>query len=156
MPETVLRPLRPDEFDAWRRGSERFYAENMVEAGGIDPEVAARKARTDFDALLEDGVETTGHAFFAIEEGEEPVGSLWLAERTDDQGRTLFVYEVFVRAGARGRGHGREAMHFAEAEARRRGIPAVTLNVFGGNEPARGLYRSLGYRELAVYMRKDL
>jgi ribosomal protein S18 acetylase RimI-like enzyme len=156
MPETTVRPLRPDEFDAWRRRSERFYAENMVEAGGIDPEAAARKARTDFDALLAGGIETAGHAFFAIEESDDPIGSLWLAERTDDQGRMLFVYEVYLEAEARGKGHGREAMRFAEGEARRRGIPAVTLNVFGGNEPARGLYRSLGYRELAVYMRKEL
>jgi predicted GNAT family acetyltransferase len=30
------------------------------------------------------------------------------------------------------------------------------LNVFGGNEVARNLYRSLGYEELAALMRKDL
>jgi hypothetical protein len=28
--------------------------------------------------------------------------------------------------------------------------------VFGGNETARSLYRSLGYEETAVLMRKDL
>ncbi|MDX6387930.1 MAG: hypothetical protein QOD85_1732 [Gaiellaceae bacterium] len=156
MPETKVRPLRPDEFDEWRRRSEGFYADNMVEAGGIDSEVASRKARTDFDTLLADGLETADHSFYAIEDGDEAVGSLWLAERSDDQGRMLFVYEVYVDAEARGKGHGREAMRFAEAEAVRQGIPAVTLNVFGGNEPARALYRSLGYRELAVYMRKEL
>jgi ribosomal protein S18 acetylase RimI-like enzyme len=32
----------------------------------------------------------------------------------------------------------------------------VTLNVFGDNGVARGLYTSLGYREQAVFMRKDL
>jgi len=47
-------------------------------------------------------------------------------------------------------------MQFAEADARRRGMAAIALNVFGGNDVARGLYRSLGYRELAVAMRKDL
>jgi hypothetical protein len=30
------------------------------------------------------------------------------------------------------------------------------LNVFGGNEVARGLYRSLGYSENAVIMSKSL
>jgi ribosomal protein S18 acetylase RimI-like enzyme len=32
----------------------------------------------------------------------------------------------------------------------------LRLNVFGGNEPARGLYRSLGYREDAVSMSKPV
>jgi ribosomal protein S18 acetylase RimI-like enzyme len=47
-------------------------------------------------------------------------------------------------------------MEFAEDEARRRGIDRVALNVFGGNEVARGLYRSLGYKENAVAMSKRL
>jgi ribosomal protein S18 acetylase RimI-like enzyme len=45
-------------------------------------------------------------------------------------------------------------MEWAEHEARRRGLTHVALNVFGGNEPARGLYRSLGYAEDAVSMSK--
>jgi hypothetical protein len=35
-------------------------------------------------------------------------------------------------------------------------VARVDLNVFGGNEVARALYRSLGYEEIAVYMRKGL
>jgi RimJ/RimL family protein N-acetyltransferase len=47
-------------------------------------------------------------------------------------------------------------MVFAEQEARRLGIPKVALNVFGGNEVARGLYLSLGYLETAVHMEKQV
>ena len=47
-------------------------------------------------------------------------------------------------------------MTFAEDEARRLGLGFVALNVFGGNDPARGLYRSLGYAEEAVYMTKKV
>jgi hypothetical protein len=32
----------------------------------------------------------------------------------------------------------------------------IELNVMGGNEVARGLYRGLGYDEVAVYMGKTL
>lgn len=56
----------------------------------------------------------------------------------------------------RGRGYGREAMTLAEVEARRLGLDRVGLNVFGGNEVARGLYRSLGYAENAVFMTKQV
>jgi len=42
------------------------------------------------------------------------------------------------------------------AEARARGIGRLELNVFGGNDVARHLYRSLGYVETSVQMGKDL
>jgi ribosomal protein S18 acetylase RimI-like enzyme len=41
-------------------------------------------------------------------------------------------------------------------DAERDGLARVELNVWGGNERARSLYRSLGYRDLAVHMGKDL
>jgi ribosomal protein S18 acetylase RimI-like enzyme len=47
-------------------------------------------------------------------------------------------------------------MLFAEAEARRRAFDRIGLNVFGGNEVARHLYRSLGYAEKAMFMGKSL
>jgi hypothetical protein len=51
---------------------------------------------------------------------------------------------------------GRAAMQLAEQAARERGLDRVELNVFGGNTAARGLYRSLGYDEVAVFMGKNL
>jgi ribosomal protein S18 acetylase RimI-like enzyme len=47
-------------------------------------------------------------------------------------------------------------MLLAEAEARRRSLARIGLNVFGGNEVARNLYRSLGYTETAIIMHKHL
>jgi len=47
-------------------------------------------------------------------------------------------------------------MVFAEEEARLRGLDRIALNVFGGNDVARNLYRSLGYVENAVAMSKRL
>jgi RimJ/RimL family protein N-acetyltransferase len=47
-------------------------------------------------------------------------------------------------------------MELAEAEARSHGLHRIALNVFGGNEVARNLYRSLGYAESAVHMAKDI
>ena len=40
------------------------------------------------------------------------------------------------------------------AEARRRGYGRLGLNVFGNNDVARSLYRSLGYEENGVFMTK--
>jgi len=89
-----------------------------------------------------------------IESDGDPVGELWLAERDTEFRRVLWIYDVHVDDAHRGQGYGRAAMLFAEDEARRLGLSGVSLNVFGGNETARGLYRSLGYAEEAVYMTK--
>jgi ribosomal protein S18 acetylase RimI-like enzyme len=151
----TLRPIRDEEYASWRSRSTSEYARSMIDHGGYAEDAAHTKAEKDFVAALPDGPATEGHDIFVIEDGE-PVGTLWVCERDNDTGRTLFVYELFVDANARGRGIGRTAMTLAEDEARRRGLDTVTLNVFGGNGPARRLYRGLGYRETAVFMTKDL
>jgi ribosomal protein S18 acetylase RimI-like enzyme len=43
-----------------------------------------------------------------------------------------------------------------EDEVHAHGLARIELNVFGGNEVARGLYRSLGNAEAAVRMDKKL
>jgi ribosomal protein S18 acetylase RimI-like enzyme len=148
-----VRPLREDEFPSFLDAVMSGYASDMIEAG-VEPEVARAKAEHDQSTLLGDGPATDGHLFYAIVSAGDRVGYLWLADRDGDLGRSLFVYAINVDEAARGRGLGRAAMVFAEEEARRRGIPKVSLNVFGENDAARGLYRSLGYREVAVAMEK--
>jgi ribosomal protein S18 acetylase RimI-like enzyme len=93
---------------------------------------------------------------FVLEHDDEAVGRLWLAEREIDGRRAMFIFDIHVDAGFRGRGFGRAAMQFVEREALARDIHRVELNVFGGNAVARGLYRSLGYVERSVRMAKDL
>jgi len=151
-----LRPLRDDEFVAWAAAAKAGYAASIEEHGGYPHEAAQQKADADFAQLMPDARVPDGHAVFLIEVGGSVVGRLWTAERESDVGHVLFVYEVAVDEQARSRGLGRLAMEFAEEEARRRGLPRVALNVFGGNDAARGLYGSLGYREVAVWMAKEL
>lgn len=151
----TTRPLRADEFDSWLAATKASYVGDMVRAG-VPEDGAREKGEQDFATLLSSGVETEGHSLYILEDGDEIVGNLWLSERRDDLGKTLFVYNVAIDDAYRGRGLGRAAMAWVEGEARRRGISVITLNVFGSNDVARGLYRSLGYDEIAVYMRKTL
>lgn len=130
-----------------------FYVDDMVRAG-IDRDVAQAKADTDLPKLVPNGLATPEHYMYAIEDDGRFAGYLWLCDRDGDLGHSLFIYAVEVNEGSRGRGLGRAAMVFAEQEAKRLGIAKVALNVFGGNEVARHLYLSLGYRETAVHMEK--
>ena len=152
-----LRPMREDEYAAWLPLMRDEYARAMIEEGGFAPEGAHDKAAADVERLFPGGRPSAEQLVFVVEAEGEPVGELWLAEREDPlQPSSLFVYDLHVREAFRGRGYGKAAMLLAEEEARRRGIDRIALNVFGRNDVARRLYRSLGYEENAVAMSKSL
>jgi ribosomal protein S18 acetylase RimI-like enzyme len=153
----TLRPIRDDELREWLLAAGIEHARDMVADAGLDPDEARLKVNRDLDALFPEGRIDARHAVFVVEAGGERVGSLWAGERPDPVGRpTFFVYDIRIDEGQRGRGYGRAAMIAAEAEAARRGIDRMALNVFGGNKRARSLYHSLGYTERAVTMDKTL
>jgi ribosomal-protein-alanine N-acetyltransferase len=80
------------------------------------------------------------------ERGERIVGFIvsWLIH---DE---VHVLNVAVDPAHRRRGLARALMEQAHARGRSSGARLVTLEVRRGNEGARALYRSLGYREVAV------
>jgi len=154
-----LRPLRDDEFDDWAAEGRRWYAQDMVDHGEMEREAAERKAEHDAASTLPQRLATPGMHVLALESVEtgERVGSVWFAEREAPfEGREAFLYSVWVDERHRGRGFGRQAMLLLEQEVRALGLDRIRLNVFGGNEAARSLYRSLGYVESAVLMVKRL
>ena len=152
----TVRPLRPDEYAAAMSASKAGYARDLAELADQLPAAAARKAEDDFAAILPQGLDTPGHALYVIEADGVALGRLWLAEREMGGRHILYIYEIAIHPEYQGRGHGRGAMLWTEDEARRRGIGRIELNVFGRNDVARGLYRSLGYVENSVQMAKDL
>jgi len=157
--ELRLRPLRDDEFDTYVEHGRADYTRDMIENAGVPREQAERKAEHDWQRLLPNGLASPGQFLFAVEDAGtgERVGDLWYAERESDfEGKTAFIYSIEISERFRGRGFGRQAMLLLEDEVRSRGLTRIALNVFGGNEIARSLYRSLGYAETAVWMAKEL
>ncbi|MEP6469716.1 MAG: GNAT family N-acetyltransferase [Chloroflexota bacterium] len=155
-PTIRLRPLREDEYEAFVAASKAGYAQGIEEQAGFSAEYARHRAEEDFFTVLPAGLETPGHAIFVVEAEGEPVGRLWIAEREMGARQVLYIYDIEIDPAFRGRGLGRAAMLLAEEQARARGISRIALNVFGGNDAARELYRSLGYLESSVQMAKDL
>jgi len=148
-----LRAVRDDELPAFLVAMYEFYAADLERNGGLTRAEAEEKATNDHAAVFSDGRPLDGHHLFAIEdEHGAAIGRLWYADRKPD----VFLYAIELDESARGRGYGREAMQAFEALARERGTASIWLNVFGGNDVARSLYRSLGYTESAVHMSKRL
>jgi ribosomal protein S18 acetylase RimI-like enzyme len=148
-----LREVRDDELPALVDRLYRFYAIDLERHGGLTRAEAEEKATKDHAALLPEGRPLAGHFLYVIEDEQgAAIGHLWYGQRDPD----VFLYSIELDEGVRGRGYGREAMQAFEALARERGATGIWLNVFGGNDIARSLYRSLGYAEASVHMNKRL
>lgn len=145
--------MSENEVAQWLPEARNRYIDDLVTSGASE-EAARRKAQADTQQLFPGDQPSPDQFVFVIEADGEPVGELWLAERVTELGPCLWIYDIRVDDAHRGHGYGRAAMLFAEAEARERGYTLMGLNVFGGNEVARNLYRSLGYVEHAIFMSK--
>jgi len=67
-------------------------------------------------------------------------------------GHDSFIDELYVDAGCRRRGYGRQALAFVERKAREMGVNAIHLEVDRGNNPALELYRHSGYEDHARFL----
>jgi ribosomal protein S18 acetylase RimI-like enzyme len=155
-----LRPLRDDELPDFIERGKREYTRALVDEAGLSPERAAAKTESDYASLFPDGMRQPNQRISVLEDADsgETVGRLFWGERQppDGGGPRCYLYDIEIDEGYRGRGLGRRAMQLLEQEARALGLPGIDLNVWGGNDVARSLYRSLGFLERGVFMSKEL
>jgi GNAT superfamily N-acetyltransferase len=148
----VLRPLREDEYDRWDAAHRAEYERGLVEHVGMPREQAEAKVDRDVAHVLPDGLGTADTWIWAVEEDGRVVGTVFVGLR--DGG--AWLYDITIAEGERGKGYGRAAMTALEDEVRSLGHATIGLNVWGGNDVARGLYRSLGWAEESVHMRRQV
>jgi ribosomal protein S18 acetylase RimI-like enzyme len=143
------------EYDAWRGHSIAAYARERAEAEGRPVAETLPEAEAELARLLADGQRTAGHHFLHVLDGDAVVGWLWIGPHPSKRD-AAWVYDIEIETSARGRGLGRAAMLAAEDVAVAAGATELGLNVFGFNEPAISLYRSLGYAVTSMRMSKPL
>jgi ribosomal protein S18 acetylase RimI-like enzyme len=82
-------------------------------------------------------------------QGSKPIGYiiLTIGFSFEFYGHDAFIDELYIDAGYRRRGYGRQAVEFLEKRAREMGVHAVHLEVDRGNDPAFELYRRTGYED---------
>jgi GNAT superfamily N-acetyltransferase len=148
----ALRPLREDEYEAWDAAHRAEYGRGLVEHVGMPREQAEAKVERDVAHVLPEGLATANTWIWAVEDDGRVVGTVLVGLR--DGG--AWLYDITIAEGERGKGYGRAAMTALEGEVRTLGHGTIGLNVWGGNDVARGLYRSLGWAEESVHMRRKL
>ena len=148
----ALRPLREDEYDAWDAAHRAEYGRGLVEHVGLPREHAEAKVERDLAHVLPEGLATANTWIWAVEDDRRVVGTVFVGIR--DGG--AWLYDITIAESERGKGYGRATMTALENEVRTLGHDMIGLNVWGGNDVARGLYRSFDWAEESVYMRKKL
>ncbi len=150
-----LEPKFGSNVRSWLSSMWTDYLDQLLEAGFSEREASLNIERNK-SSLFVDGVPNDDQRLFDVMDDDVLVGSLWLAKMDDQGAHEWFVYDVVIDQAFRGRGFGRSTMQAAEDYVRSQGGTKLTLNVFGPNLVARGLYESMGYSVLAVGMRKNL
>ncbi|HEY9102676.1 GNAT family N-acetyltransferase [Chitinimonas sp.] len=157
MSAVTLRAMDAASFAAFQAWSTPAYAASNIKSGRWTEAEAPAKAQAQVAQLLPQGRETPNHHFFdVIDTAGAAVGVLWFALNPGLAGAQAWVYEIMIQPQYRGQGLGRATMQAFEAEARNLGATSLGLNVFGYNEPALALYRSLGFLPTAIQMAKQL
>ena len=139
----------------WRVYSVASYAEENVRSGRWTDDEALAKSESDFNALLPDGLDTTGHFLWSVvDSAGDEVGILWVA--TDRRPGNAFIYDIEMHPERRGEGFGTATLAALEDWCRANDISSIGLHVFGHNEGAWRLYKRMGYVETGVQMEKHL
>jgi ribosomal protein S18 acetylase RimI-like enzyme len=83
-----------------------------------------------------------GYLYYLLQDArKEPVGYL----AVQPQGPELFLSKLYVRQTVRGKGHGREMVHWAEDLARAHGCATIALTVNKQNTDSIQAYQKLGF-----------
>jgi ribosomal protein S18 acetylase RimI-like enzyme len=152
-PDLRLVPKSPEKTAAWLPVAMTAYRQARQRAGE-NAEQAAEASRMSESQFFPEGRLIDGHFLFTVEADGEDAGWLWLGPMKDVS--TWYVWDVALHEAFRGRGIGRATMALAEEFARSQGATMMQLNVFAYNEPAIGLYGSMGYTVTSMHMQKPL
>ena len=146
-----IRPFQPGD-----RSQVLALAPRLAEgvAPWRDP-AAVRRAAENWLQTSMGSVGEPGHAVYVAVASHRVVGVVAIRERTHFTGQTdAYVGELAVASGMERRGIATALMNAAEAWAAERGLAFLTLQTGAGNQPARGLYRQLGFAEEELLLTK--
>lgn len=148
-----LTLMNAGEYQGYLSSAIKTYAEEKVLAGNWKEEEALKKAEEEYTRLLPQGEKTESNFLYTIRKGDEAVGIIWLAQKSEELG---FIYDIYILEKYQGNGYAKEALKSIENVGQKLRLKKIGLHVFGHNKVARGLYEKLGYETTNVLMEKDI
>lgn len=151
-----LVKMTSTDFDLWLARRKKAYALDKEKANKLTPKEAWDIAERDFASLLPEGLNSKDSFLYVMKDRETSVGYLWFCIRGAEDNRKAFLYDIIVEEEHRGKKFGKKAMLLLEDEVKKLGLSEIGLHVFGYNETAIQLYRSLGYGVTDLVMSKTI
>jgi len=148
-----IRPFQPGD-----RAQVLALAPRLTEGAAPwrDPAAVRRAAQNWVETSLDTAAQP-GRATYVAVAGGEVVGVMSIREQTHFTGQAdAYVGELAVAPGMERRGIATALMNAAEGWAAQRGLAFVTLHTAAANQPARSLYRRLGYHEEELQLTKAI
>jgi len=148
-----IRPFRPAD-----RSQVLALAPRLTEGAAPwrDP-AAVRRAAQNWLQTSIDSASQQGHAVYVAIASDQVVGVVSIREQAHFTGQTdAYIGALAVASGMERRRIGTALLNAAEAWAAQRGVALVTLHTQAANQPARSLYRKLGYHEEELQLTKAI
>jgi ribosomal protein S18 acetylase RimI-like enzyme len=153
-----LIPMDEATYERFLEWAVSDYAQEQVKAGTWKPRDARQLAEKAFESLLPEGLSSPNQYLDVLvdETRDRRIGFLWYGVRDGEGEKIVALYEIVIFEAYRRQGYGSESLRALEKRVKELGVSKILLHVFGHNEPARALYRKLGYVERNVTMAKEL
>ncbi len=152
-----LVPMTESEFNFWLPRSRRSYAADKMKANGLAQDEADKVAAEGFNQMLSQGINSKNNFLYSAKDAQQNIlGFIWFCVLSIEGHRRAYICDVIIEEQYRGKGYGRQVMMLVEQEIKKQGLNRVGLHVFGFNERAIKLYKSMGYLTTDIEMEKTL
>ena len=152
----TLEDFTKEEYEEFVVKSIENYSKDLAKSNDITNDKALEMSKKQFEAILEQGIETPGHYFKKVLNSDNTnLGHIWLGPKKGYD-KVSFIYDLFIKEEFRGQGLGSLILTYTEVFLKDEGYQKISLHVFGHNKPAIRLYEKNDYQVTNLHMEKAL
>ena len=151
-----LENMKQQTFKPFYEESIIQYAAEHVKSGDWEEEESIERARTEFENLLPEGLNTSNQYLLSVINNDVNIGYLWLHIFAFKEQKKCFIYDIKIKDTYRGHGLGTKTMECLEGYCKDKDVETIGLHVFGHNKRAVSLYNKMGFETTNYRMEKKL
>lgn len=151
-----LENMKQQTFEAFYEESIIEYAAEHVKSGDWEEEASIVRARTEFEKLLPEDLNTINQYLLSVIYNNVDIGYLWLHIFDVKEEKKCFIYDIKIKDTYRGQGLGTKTMECIEEYFKDKDVESISLHVFGHNKRAVSLYNKIGFETTNYRMEKKL
>lgn len=151
-----LKKMSKKAFESFYEDSIIDYANEHVKSGDWKTEGSIERARTEFENLLPEGLDTNNQCLLSVINNNVDIGYLWLHIYEGEYQKQCFIYDIKIKETYRGQGLGTKTLKCIEQYCKDKDVESIGLHAFGHNKRAVALYNKMGFETTNYRMEKKL